>query len=69
MAWLSRLIRRPSAERRHRTVRLSDGAEIVLPGDFGNLTVDELAALGITPDTGEPSEVWLMRDRPVPSSE
>jgi hypothetical protein len=43
---------------------LPDGTEVVLPREFGELTVEELAALGITPGMGEPSTASLVRTDP-----
>jgi hypothetical protein len=63
VAWHSRLLRR-SPGRSGSAVRLPDGTEVVLPREFGELTVEELAALGITPGMGEPSTASLVRTDP-----
>jgi hypothetical protein len=63
MAWHSRWLRR-SPGRRGSAVRLPDGTEVVLPRELGELTVEELAELGITPGMGEPSTVWSVRADP-----
>ena len=49
-----------AAHKGPQTVTLPDGRQVTLDRDFSAYTIEELAALGITPGLGEPTSVQVI---------